>query len=375
MSALPNNLIDIRERIVNSSPEHSLNSLITQVKAQWPLLNNEQVVDIVRSLDTHTGLLDSLSSLLSNPHVTDIVINGHDQLWCDDGTGLHRVPSPWLSEADLRRFAQSIVDASDGRLDVLNPFVDLQLPNGIRAHIVIPPISDVGTHISLRIPHHEVVELGLLLAHQDRQVIDELLHVIHSHKSFIVCGATGSGKTTLLRSLLHHVDANERIVVIEDVQELHVQHEHVVSLQGRLANSESVGEVTMRQLVRQSLRMRPDRIVVGEIRGIEIVELFLALNTGHQGSAATVHANSAAQVVSRLHMLGLLAGMTSEAVHAQIASALEVVIEVKRVSNFRVVSAIGLLHYSDDQRTHYVPALTCWPQVIVHPGYEQFKAV
>lgn len=369
MPMLPNNLVDVRQHIAQSGTDLSLESLVTNVKTQWPLLNNAQVVDIVRSMDSFAGIMDPLSSILSNPKVTDIVINGSAQMWCDDGNGLHQSESPWESEKEVRRFAQSLVDACERRLDVLNPFVDLQLPNGIRAHIVIPPISATGTHISLRIPRSENVELSSLLAHQDERVIHELEQIIASRKSFIVCGATGSGKTTLLRSLLHHVDSAERIVVIEDVQELNVQHDHVVSLQGRLPNSEHAGEVTMRQLVRQSLRMRPDRIVVGEIRGVEITDLFSALNTGHQGSAATVHANSASQVVSRLHMLGLLAGMTTDAIHAQIASALEVVIDVKRVGELRVVSEIGKLQYGDDGRTHYRPVLTCWPQVIFHEGH------
>lgn len=366
MSALPNNLIDIRQHVAQSGTDLSLESIVTNVKTQWPLLNNAQVVDIVRSMDSLVGILDPLSALLSNSAVTDIVINGAAEIWFDDGHGLHRHESIWNTEADVRRFAQALVEICERRLDVLNPFVDLQLPNGMRTHIVIPPISPMGTHMSFRIPRSENVGLHSLLAHQDEQVIKRLEHIVQSRKSFIVCGATGSGKTTLLRSLLHQVDAAERIVVIEDVQELNVQHDHVVSLQGRLPNSEHAGEVTMRQLVRQSLRMRPDRIVVGEIRGVEITDLFSALNTGHQGSAATVHANSASHVVSRLHMLGLLAGMTTDAIHSQIASALEVVIEVKRVGELRVVSEIGMLHYGDDGRTHYRPLLTCWPHVITH---------
>lgn len=374
MTTLPDNYLAVRQHIADTSTDLSLNSLVTNVKAQWPLLTNEQVVNIVRSMDTVSGVLEPLATPLSNNQVTDIVINGFSQVCLDAGEGLQEIDSPWSSEEELRRFAQSLVDACDRRLDVLNPYVDLQLPNGIRAHIVIPPISHHGTHISLRIARHGVTQLDDLLAHQEPQVRQILRNIITQRLSFIVCGSTGSGKTTLLRALMNEVDANERIVVIEDVQELNIAHNHAISLQGRSANSENAGEVTMRHLVRQSLRMRPDRIVVGEIRGIEIVDLFTALNTGHQGSAATIHSNSAADVIARLHMLGLLAGMSTQAIHAQIASAIDVVIEVKRVNGKRVVSEIGLIRHSSLGTAEYVPAVICVPEVHWLAGAELFEA-
>lgn len=376
MSVQPNfesplNLREIRARIAQTD---SGTSLLESVKTQWPLFNNEQVIHIVRSLDPALGILEPLNGPLSDERVTDIVINGHNEVWIDDGESLKNFESPWNNEIELRQFAQGLADLCDRRIDILNPFVDLQLPNGIRAHIVIPPIADHGTHISLRIPRSHKMSLVKLLAHQDEEVVRILRQVIAAHKSVIVCGSTGSGKTTLLRALLCEVSANERIVVIEDVQELNVQHNHCVNLQGRNANSEMAGEVTMRQLVRQSLRMRPDRIVVGEIRGVEIVDLFAALNTGHAGSAATIHANSAGDVVARLHMLGLMAGMTTEAIHAQIASALDIVIEVVRVGERRVVKEIGVLNVENGV-THYSPALVCWPTVRRAEGFEELEAM
>lgn len=374
MSALPENFMSVRQALAEQESDRSLKSLVNSVKSQWPLLNSEQVIDIVRSMDSSMGLLEPLAASLSNNNVTDIVINGHGQVCTDDGNGLHEIDSPWTSEDDLRRFAQSLVDSCDRKLDVLNPFVDLQLPNGIRAHIVIPPIAHTGTHISLRIARSNHLSLEELLSHQDSQVIEILREIITNKLSFVVCGSTGSGKTTLLRSMLREVPQSERLVVIEDVQELNLAHDHVISLQGRSPNSENAGEVTMRHLVRQSLRMRPDRIVVGEIRGVEVVDLFTALNTGHQGSAATLHANSASEAITRLHMLGLLAGLETDAIHAQIASALDVVIEVRRVNNFRVVAEIGVVNYSQSGEAEYIPAVTCLMGIKFHEGAELLRA-
>lgn len=370
MSVLPNDLVEIRQWLAQTSKDGSLTGVVGNLRAQWPLLNNDQVVHIMRSLDSQVGILEPLSIPLSNPNVTDIVINGFADVWIDDGLALKRIDSPWQSESHLKQFAHSLADDCDRRLDVLNPFVDLQLTSGIRAHIVIPPVAQNGTHISLRIPRSSNTAIYSLLSHQGVEVVQLLREIVQARVSFLVCGATGSGKTTLLRALLALVKDSERIVVIEDTQELNLEHPHVVSLQGRTPNSENMGEITMRQLVRQALRMRPDRIVVGEVRGVEIVDLFSALNTGHKGSAATVHANSANDVCSRLHMLGLLAGLSTEAIHTQISSALDIVIEVARCDDKRVVKEIGILHYFDG-RSEYQSAMQCWPEVIKTKGYEQ----
>ena len=360
----------VRQIIAQQPGDLSLGNLVTNVKAQWPLLTNEQVISVVRSLNSDFGVLEPLAGPLSNHDVTDIVINGFSQVFVDDGSGLQEIDSPWESESELRRFAQSLADSCDRKLDILNPFVDLQLPGGIRAHVVVPPITHKGTHISLRIARANNRTLDDLLSQQSTLVVEIMRNIILKRLSFIVCGATGSGKTTLLRAMLREVDAHERIVVIEDVQELNLDHDHAISLQGRIPNSEDAGEVTMRHLVRQSLRMRPDRIVVGEVRGVEVIELFTAMNTGHQGSATTLHANSCSDVISRLHMLGMLAGVASQAIHAQIASALDVVIEVKRMNNFRVVTEIGIIASDASNKAEYIPAITFQPDLEVHAGLE-----
>ena len=195
---------------------------------------------------------------------------------------------------------------------------------------MLPPVSTSGVTISIRTPLRNSLTLEDMLATGNLNVktYQLICEVIDEQKSFIVSGGTGSGKTTLLAAMLARASTSQRIVVIEDSSELVVSHPHVVSIQARMANNEGAGGITMTDLVRQSLRMRPDRIVVGEVRGKEISDLLLALNTGHKGSATTIHADDAASVPTRIEALGLLAGLPRQAIHAQMYSAFDVVIQM-----------------------------------------------
>jgi len=273
-----------------------------------------------------------LEPLLGDPEVTDVLVNGPGEVWVDRGRGLQRVPVSFPDEASVRRLAQRLAVSAGRRLDDARPWVDAPLPDGSRLHAVLPPVAPDGTVLSLRVLRPtaftlaELVDLGTLTPQAARLVAA----VLAAHRSFLVSGGTGSGKTTLLAALLSTVDPGERLVLVEDAPELHPAHPHVVRLTARPSNVEGAGEITLRDLVRQALRMRPDRLVVGEVRGAEVVELLAALNTGHEGGAGTVHANSAGEVPARLEALAALGGLRRDALHSQLAAAVQVVLHLRR---------------------------------------------
>lgn len=289
--------------------------------------------------------LGVLDPLVEDERVTDVLVNGDGSVWVDRGEGVTRADLD-VGDADaVRRLATRLSATAGRRLDDAQPWVDGLLPRGIRLHAVLPPLVAGGAHLSLRIPRHRGGGLGALvdLGMATPQQADQLREVVAERRAYVVTGGTGTGKTTLLAALLAEVPAAERLVVVEDVGEIQVGHPHVVRLQARSANTEGAGEVTMVDLVRQALRMRPDRLVVGEVRGAEVRDLLLALNTGHEGGCGTLHANRAEDVPSRIEALGALAGMGREAVRAQMVSALEVVVHLRRVGGRRVVDSIGPL--------------------------------
>lgn len=288
--------------------------------------------------------LGPLASLLSDPNVTDVLVNGPNETWVDRGEGLRRVRVE-LAEEEISRLARRLAAVAGRRLDDAQPWVDCQLPDGTRMHAILPPISGRGVCLSLRTFRPVAFTLADLVA---RRMLPEsaaklLADVVRARLAFLVTGGAGTGKTTLLATLLGRVDPTERIVVVEDAPELRASHPHVVSLAARPANAEGAGEVTTRDLVRQALRMRPDRIVVGECRGAEVVDLLSALNTGHDGGAGTIHANSPADTVSRLAALAALAGLPAAAAHAQIAAAIRCLIHLARRPSGRVVAEISVL--------------------------------
>jgi pilus assembly protein CpaF len=286
------------------------------------------------------------------PGVTDVLVNGPREVWLDRGSGLEAAPVSFPDDATVRRLAQRLVAGSGGRLDDAMPYADAVLPEGTRVHAVLPPLVAHPT-ISLRVLARrplglpELVERGL-----PTEVAELLRAVVAARLAFVVSGGTGSGKTTLLGALLGTASATERLVLIEDAAELVVAHPHVVRLVTRSANVEGAGAVGQRELVRQALRMRPDRLVVGEFRGAEMIELIVALNTGHEGCAATLHANSAADVPARFMALGALAGLPADAVASLVGSAVDVVVHLRRGRDGRrSVQEIGLLgRMGDDLR-------------------------
>lgn len=287
-----------------------------------------------------------LEDLLRMPDVTDVLVNGPDAVFFDRGKGLERSDLRFPDDEAVRRLAQRLAAGAGRRLDDSSPCVDLRLPGGTRLHAVLAPLARPGTSISLRVPRATVFTLAELVAAgglgDDAAIL--LDRLVRSRTAFIVSGGTGSGKTTLLNALLSLVDPAERIVLVEDTAELRPRHPHVVALEARPANVEGVGQIDLRLLVRQALRMRPDRIVVGEVRGAEVADLLAAMNTGHEGGCGTVHANAAADVPVRLAGLALAAGLPLSAVHAQLQSALDVVVHcVRDPDGRRRVAEIGVL--------------------------------
>ena len=297
--------------------------------------------------------LGPLEECVADQAVTDVLVNGDGSVWVDRGDGLERAAVALADPDHARRLAVRLATLSGRRLDESQPWVDGLLPGGVRLHAILPPLVDGGVHLSLRVPRSGVGGLDDLAGRgmfgaPVRRLLGE---VVAGRVSFVVSGGTGSGKTTLLAAMLAEVPHQERIVVVEDVRELGIGHPHVVRLQGRGPNVEGRGAVGLVDLVRQALRMRPDRLVVGEVRGAEVREMLAALNTGHEGGCGTVHANSPQDVPTRFEALGALAGLGPEAVHAQLASAVRVVIHLERGRSGRRVTSVGILRRVGDRTT------------------------
>lgn len=284
-----------------------------------------------------------LAPLLEDPAVTDVFVNGSGQVWVDRGDGaVQESPLP-LAEPELRELAVRLVALGGRHVDEATPCVDVRLHDGIRVHAVLPPISPAGTLLSIRLPRSRRFTLDELehAGFFERIPVALVRELVTRRANILVTGAAGSGKTTLLSALLASADPADRILAIEDVAELQVAHPHFVGLEARQANLEGAGEVGLARLVREALRMRPDRLVLGECRGAEVRELLAALNTGHDGGAGTLHANSLEDVPARLEALGALAGLGVEAIARQAVSAIGAVLHVERVGGVRRLAQLG----------------------------------
>ncbi|MCF8551079.1 MAG: TadA family conjugal transfer-associated ATPase, partial [Candidatus Nanopelagicales bacterium] len=318
----------IRNRLVREGGVASHDRVAQALSNEGIVLSEDALRHLVVELEQEFNGAGILQPLIDTPGVTDILVNGTEYIWWDRGSGMERTALCFESEADVRRYAQRLANIAGRRLDDASPLVDAQLPDGTRVHCVLAPIAVAGTSISLRIPSATTLTLEHLRDQGsiDGQVHEVLLSIMQSRLAFVVSGGTGSGKTTILSALLAHVPHDHRIVIVEDSSELNPRHPHVVRLQSRLANVEGAGAITMRELVRNSLRMRPTRIVVGEVRGAEVVDLLSALNTGHEGGCGTVHANSPTDVPTRLEALGLTAGLDRIALHALMGAGLDAIV-------------------------------------------------
>jgi pilus assembly protein CpaF len=357
----------VRERLAAESSPLRPSVVAAAIRAEsGGVVGDTEVLDNLRVLQTELTGAGVLEELLCCDGVTDVLVTAPDAVWVDDGNGLRRSAVRFDDEAAVRRLAQRLALAVGRRLDDAQPWVDGQLTGvgggrfAVRLHAILAPVSSGGTCLSLRVLRPATQDLAALVAAGAiaRDAAELIGEIVTARLAFLVTGGTGAGKTTLLAATLGAAPRDERIICVEDAAELAPPHPHLVKLVARGANVEGVGAVTVRDLVKQALRMRPDRLVVGEVRGAEVVDLLGALNTGHDGGAGTVHANSPAEVPARLEALAALGGLDRTALHSQLAAAVQVILHVSRARNGnRRLGEISVLRRSDDG---HVRAATAW---------------
>ena len=289
---------------------------------------------LVERIAREASGLGPLEDLIEDPSVEDVIVNGCDRVYVERAGRLEEVDVAFGNEEQLRNTIERILAPLGRRVDELSPMADARLPDGSRVNVVIPPLAVDGPAVSIRrFPSsrpgpEDLVENATL----DRSSAELLKDAVRTRKSILISGGTGSGKTTLLNALAAFVDPGDRIVTIEDAAELHLGQPHVVRLESRPASIEGRGEVTIRDLLKNALRMRPDRIVIGEVRGPEALDLLTALNTGHDGALSTVHASSAEDALDRIEVLSLMAGigLPLEVISAQLRRGIDLVVHISR---------------------------------------------
>ncbi|NLS11003.1 TadA family conjugal transfer-associated ATPase [Nesterenkonia sp. MY13] len=361
----------LREKLTSSAEPVTAGRIAEVVRAEGLALASGTTAQLVKALRDELVGLGPLQQFVDTPGVTDVVLDGHGQIWTDGEHGLCETGERIGSEEQARALARRLVSVAGGRLDEGHPCADGRIGN-CRIHAVIPPIAVEGTMISVRVSRGSSATLEQLAGQwaAPEQWLAVIQALVAQRRNLLVSGATGSGKTSLLAAMLSEVPVRERIVIVEDTTELAPDHPHVLHLQGRQGNVEGAGRVQMGQLVRETLRMRPDRLIVGECRGAELRDFLTAMNTGHSGAGGTVHANSPAAVPARLVAMGALAGLAPETVTVQAAAALDAVIHVERRSGQRMPVALSALTY-DGGRLQMVPALTTEGERAVRgPGFE-----
>ena len=333
---------------------------------------------IKRVIDDAVGL-GVLEPLIADHSVTEIMVNGPEDVFIERSGRIERVPTRFTSEAELYQLIDRIVSSVNRRVDESSPMVDARLPGGERVNVIIPPLALDGPTITIR-RFPQPFRLPDLVARNSlpQQAADLLGALVAARFNILVSGGTGSGKTTFLNALSGMISDRERIITIEDAAELSLQQPHVVRLEARPANTEGAGQVTIRDLVKNSLRMRPDRIIVGEVRGGETLDMLQAMNTGHEGSLTTVHANSATDALSRLETLSSMSDVTLpvETVRDQINGAIDIIIQLerdstgmRRVSTFEAVTSRHRENYATSLMMRYVHSAQR------HQGYFEFHGI
>ena len=298
------------------------------------LLSAERRDELVDRVMRDTVGLGPLEELLRDPEVEEVMVNGHEDVWIERRGRLLRTDVAFADETQLRDVIERVLGPIGRRVDELSPMADGRLADGSRVNVVIPPLAVEGPALSirrfagLRPDPDELVRRGTL----DRELLDLLREGVATHRNLIVSGGTGSGKTTVLNALSTFIEPGERIITIEDAAELSLRQPHVVRLESRPPGIEGSGEVSIRDLVRNSLRMRPDRIVIGEVRGGEAMDLLVALNTGHRGALSTVHANGPEDALRRIETLAMMSGLgvPHDVVRDQLAGAMDLVLHLER---------------------------------------------
>jgi len=316
-----------------------LESLVAELLSREdPVLASAARSRLIRQIVDESLGLGLLEPLLADETITEIMVNGPGEVWVERHGNLHRIDATFTGEAELMQTIDRIVSTVNRRVDESSPMVDARLPSGERVNVIIPPLSLVGPVLSIRrFPRAFTFEQLVRMGTVDPDTADLLRAMVRARLSIVVSGGTSSGKTTLLNALSGFIPLEERIVTIEEAAELQLQQPHVISLEARPPNVEGKGQVTIRDLVRNSLRMRPDRIVVGEVRGPETIDMLQAMNTGHDGSLTTVHANSAEDSVVRMQTLASMSEVDVPflALRDQINSAIDVIVQLERGADGR----------------------------------------
>ncbi|ALG05826.1 TadA family conjugal transfer-associated ATPase [Kibdelosporangium phytohabitans] len=336
----------VRSRVINAANGITFASVAAAIRDEaGGVAGDKDVLDALRVLGQELEGAGPLDPLLRDPDTTDVLVTGPHEVWVEGRAGLRRTEIRFANEQSVRRLAQRLAAAAGRRLDDAQPFVDAWLPGGVRMHAVLPPIAPAGTCLSLRVlrPAAHTVDALCRSGTVEAEGARLIQAIVDARLSFVVIGGTGSGKTTLLGAMLGAVPQHERIVCVEDAAELAPEHPQFVRLVARPPNIEGTGGVGVRDLVRQALRMRPDRLVVGEVRGAEVADMLTALNTGHDGSAGTLHANSPAEVPARFEALAALGGLRRSALHSQLAAAVRVILYMRRDGDLRRLAEVGVL--------------------------------
>ena len=328
------------EKMTRPQIETEIGELVhEQLALQKHALNQEERKRLVADILDELLGLGPLEPLLQDPSITDILVNGHETVFVERGGVLERVETRFKDERHLLRIIQKIVSAVGRRVDESSPFVDARLPDGSRVNAIVPPLAVDGSLLSIRkfakipISMAKLAEYGSV----PPEIAEVLGGIVRGRRNVLISGGTGSGKTTLLNAMSSFIDERERVVTIEDSAELQLQQRHVARLETRPPNIEGKGEIGQRELVKNALRMRPDRIIVGEVRAGEAFDMLQAMNTGHDGSMTTVHANTPRDALSRLEQMIGMSGIdiSPRSARAQIASALHVVVQIGRLSDGR----------------------------------------
>ncbi len=345
----PEMMDDVRARLIRIPGDYTALDVAGILRELGHPVTDALVRETMSALRRDSLGAGPLDPLLRLEGVTDVVVNGPQQVFIDRGDGLEATTVTFTDDADVRKLAMRLAAGVGRRLDEGCPFVDARLADGTRVHAILGSLAAPGTCLSFRVPSRRRFRLDdfVTAGSIPPAGADLLRQVMARRLAFLVSGGTGSGKTTLLAALLECLEPAERLVIVEDSRELDPEHPHTVRLEARPPNAEGAGAVSLTDLVRQALRMRPDRLVVGEVRGAELRDLLGALNTGHEGGCGTVHANSAESVPARLEALGALGGLSRAALHAQLAAALDVVIHLGRRRGQRRVEEISVFEVDD----------------------------
>ena len=334
--------VSVFEYLVEKALPPTEGSISVALQELRCVVDEEAMAELLSRVKAQLSGYGRLTPLITQD-TTDMLINGCGAVWRDQGMGLELCDVRFDDPAETRQLAVRLAVSANRRLDEAQPFVDAQLPDGVRLHAILQPVSAGGPVVSLRFPRTAILPMEYWLNSMPTDLRSTFEQLVTQRATMVISGATGSGKTTLVRSLMVQM-APRRLVVIEDTAELGVARAHVVALQGRLASAEGRGLITARDLVRQSLRMRPDSIVIGEVRGVEVLDWLLAVTSGHAGSLTTVHAHSSDQALERLELLAALSGLSTEFVRTLVMQSVDAIIHCTNTNGKRRIADIRIIN-------------------------------